>query len=1268
MRLLKFLFLVFVMGCMFKNAVAQVVPQLTTNASLNTVSANAGVVNLGSTLDLTVAVTNTGANPIQAQRVRVQISVPIAIGVQLATGLQNSLSPNWIVTASNLSTGVLTICNNTDVIPSGETRFNIVKISATALGTGAFSTGLAFGNGTSCTAFGSLLGDVTGDNTSNGTPMIVISACPLMVSTTAGTITCNGGTTTLTAATTNAAGAVEYSITGGAPFQASNIFTVPAGTYTVLARQVNNVNCTAISSTLVITQPAPVATPILGTITQPTCIIANGLVELSGLPTGSWTINPGNISGSGISTTISNLTNGTYNFTVTNAAGCHSTATAAVFINAQPTTPTVPIVGTITQPICTAPVGSVVLNGLPSGNWTINPGNIAGSGAITTVGNLTAGTYNFTVTNADGCTSNATANVVIDAVTGVPAAPVVTILQPTCTNPNGTVTVTSPTAGLTFSFNGGAYISYPVSGFSAGAGSYTLSVQTSAGCISANTIIVINPQLPTPAAPTVNIVQPSCTLATGIVTVTSPTTGLVYSLDGGAFAAYPISGYILATGLHTLIAQNSSGCISLPTIITINQQPATPTVPIVGTITQPTCIVSSGSVVLSGLPAGNWIINPGNISGTGSSFTLTGLANGNYNFTLSNAVGCVSSGAANVSINAVPGAPTAPIVNIVQPTCTNANGTITITSATTGLLFSLDGGTYLPYPVGGYIVPAGLYTILAQNVAFCLSAVTNVTINIQPATPAAPTVSITQPSCTVATATVLVTSNTTGLLFSLDAASFVAYPAAGYALATGTHTLTVQNAAGCISTIANIVVNAQPPTPVIPMVNIVQPTCAVATGLVTITSSTAGLLFSLDGSSTFAAYPSAGYTLTAGAHTLSAQNSFGCLSTILTFTINAQPPTPTAPTISIVQPNCAVANGLVTVTSATTGLTFSLNAASPLPYPSAGYSLAAGAYILTAQNSFGCISAQANIAINTQPNTPTGILTAGNISCNGGTTTLTINASGGNTPYEYSIDAGVTFQSGNTFTVGVGTYTATIKSANTCTALTNTITIIQPTAIIATAVAGTIACNGQTTTLTVTASGGTAPLQYSRDNINFQTSNIFTVSAGIQTITVKDANGCTKTANAVVVSQPVILKATAASPRILYCGGKTEVTVEATGGTVPYTGIGTFTRDAGIYSFAITDAKGCTANAQIDIEAAGCMDIQGYPNPAKEFITINHTIAEAGATMQLYAIQGQKLLTLLVPLDAFKTTIDVRKYASGSYIAVFQNGKDRKSFLFEKIN
>jgi hypothetical protein len=41
------------------------------------------------------------------------------------------------------------------------------------------------------------------------------------------------------------------------------------------------------------------------------------------------------------------------------------------------------------------------------------------------------------------------------------------------------------------------------------------------------------------------------------------------------------------------------------------------------------CNISSGSVQLSGLPSGNWVINPGGISGSSNTKIITGLAAGN---------------------------------------------------------------------------------------------------------------------------------------------------------------------------------------------------------------------------------------------------------------------------------------------------------------------------------------------------------------------------------------------------------------------------------------------------------------------------------------------------------------------------------------------------------------------------------------------------------------------------------------------------------------
>ncbi len=170
----------------------------------------------------------------------------------------------------------------------------------------------------------------------------------------------------------------------------------------------------------------PPSAPTIGTITQTNCTVSTGSVVLGGLPaSGSWTItgSPGNITstGSGTSATISALASGTYSFTVSDALGTASPASSNVTINTQPVTPSAPVLGTITQPTCPVPTGSVVLNGLPaSGSWTITTypggGTTTGSGATSTISSLTPDTYSFTVTNASACISTSSTNSAINEV------------------------------------------------------------------------------------------------------------------------------------------------------------------------------------------------------------------------------------------------------------------------------------------------------------------------------------------------------------------------------------------------------------------------------------------------------------------------------------------------------------------------------------------------------------------------------------------------------------------------------------------------------------------------------------------------------------------------------------------------------------------------------------------------------------------------------------------------------------------------------------
>ncbi len=124
-----------------------------------------------------------------------------------------------------------------------------------------------------------------------------------------------------------------------------------------------------------------------------------------------------------------------------------------------------------------------------------------------------------------------------------------------------------------------------------------------------------------------------------------------------------------------------------------------------------------------------------------------------------------------------------------------------------------------------------------------------------------------------------------------------------------------------------------------------------------------------------------------------------------------------------------------------------------------------------------------------------------------------VQATGGIAPYAYTISGPFAPQpSGVFFNLPPGTYTVTATDAlnNVGTQnVTLTNNLLAPTAhsVGFTAPSG---CNTFDATFTMSGSGGLQPYTYSLDNINYQTSNVFTnLTAGDYNYVVKDANGCT---------------------------------------------------------------------------------------------------------------------------------------------------------------
>lgn len=251
--------------------------------------------------------------------------------------------------------------------------------------------------------------------------------------------------------------------------------------------------------------------------------------------------------------------------------------------------------------------------------------------------------------------------------------------------------------------------------------------------------------------------------------------------------------------------------------------------------------------------------------------------------------------------------------------------------------------------------------------------------------------------------------------------------------------------------------------------------------------------------------------------------------------------------------------------------------------------LAAGNYTITVTDANN-LKASATVTIN-EPSIISGNPTQTNVSCNAGTNaTATVNASGGTAPYTYLWDNGAT--TNTVSNLAIGTYTVTIKDANLCT-VSEIFTITQPNVLSATATQNDATYyGGNDGNATVTPMGGTAPYSYLWSN-GATTGTASNLIAGIYTVTVTDANGCT-TSQSFTIIQPIPLMVQSVSQTNVSCHGGSDgtATINAMGGNAPYsylwspsggtnkTGTGL---TAGIHSVIVTDSTGNTITENFTI-------------------------------------------------------------------------------------
>jgi len=167
--------------------------------------------------------------------------------------------------------------------------------------------------------------------------------------------------------------------------------------------------------------------------------------------------------------------------------------------------------------------------------------------------------------------------------------------------------------------------------------------------------------------------------------------------------------------------------------------------------------------------------------------------------------------------------------------------------------------------------------------------------------------------------------------------------------------------------------------------------------------------------------------------------------------------------------------------------------------------------------------------------------------CYQGNNDLTAMVSGGVPPYNYQWSNGNTSQV--VYSPSTGYYFVTVTDANGCFKVDGrAVSGAMEAVLVGNGVTCFDACDGS---VTATVTGGQGPFTYFWDNGNYPNSAIQVVAdVGIYNITITDANGCTVTGTTEVESPP-LLEATIELENP--CAGTTSGTVQAVGGTPPFT-------------------------------------------------------------------------------------------------------------------
>jgi gliding motility-associated-like protein len=961
----------------------------------------------------------------------------------------------------------------------------------------------------------------------------------------------------------NAVGTLGITFNGGSTVYSGASYNgciYSANTYAIVITDTTT-GCTVNTSATINPSPIP---SIDTTSTAPTACTGpcNGtaIVTATG-GTGAFTYSA-NGGAYGASNILTGLCFGANTLYAKDAKGCIASMIITI---GNPNPPTV-TVGAIVNASC-----------IPNNNGSVALNITGGTGPYVPSSSntgLIAGSYTFTVTDANGCATTVAATV------GTKPSPVLTlgtITSVSCNGANNGVVNYTVTNGTVVSVTGTAYVAgttfigaTSITGL--GAGTFTITAYNADSCVA-----TINGSITEP-----NILVIDSLVKTD-VTINGLTNGTISAYASGGTAGYtyalsPNNGAQvgnLFTGLDTtcyvVTVTDTKGCTSASSVCIYSPGVIVCTV---DSNIAPTCFGGiDGRIKITASNAVapySWTMSP-SVGFTNGNPTATafGLSANTYIFTVTDANGATKACPVTVT------QPTAVTYTVatIDPWCNpSTNGCITVNASngTGALTYTINGGASITNNTQVCTYSAGIYNIVVTDVNGC-TASGSATLTV-PTTPTITVLSIVNASCSP--------SNNGSVSFNCGG-TISPNP---NNLAAGTYTFTCTDAKGC--TASTVVTIGTKPSPTLTLGAIISPKCfGECNGVIHYTSNGTISILPI-GTAVVGTDSTTG--LCAGIYTITSTNADGCTATA---TINITSPAVVA---GIVSSNVISINGantgVITVVPSGGTPTYTLaidSLGSPvtgaIPVGNTFTNLYSGQYNIHITDAHGCDTIL-----------PIFVSEVGQVICTLDSTKAAscastcdakayLTASNAVAPYTWSISGGtIGNTSPSTIAIGLcaGTnYTIIVTDANGATKTCPIVNITPTPAITYTVTSTNPWCNPSTNgTITVTVGGGTGTIQYQINGGIFHANGTTTngLAAGSYTISVKDANNCTITTT-ITLTSPVRPTITVTSFTNTNCNtnnGQVVCGVSGNNGTytIAPSGIGL---GVGNYPFIVTDALGC---------------------------------------------------------------------------------------------